>query len=80
MTDEWRRVQIRLCMNCIKFLVLPKVLVEAATANHQRQMFQFAWQRFGATQVVRNINLMENYEVTCTFIYVCILNIFTMRI
>ena len=27
-------------------------------------------QRFGASEIVRNINFIENYEVTCTFIYV----------
>ena len=26
MTDEWGRVKMRLCMNCIKFLILQKIM------------------------------------------------------
>ena len=60
---------MRLCMNCIKFLILLKVLVKLQQQTRKDKCFNLP----GKDETVRNINFIENYEVTCTFIYVCLI-------
>ena len=63
-------------VNCINVPILLKVLVELDCNNKPGKInVLISWQRFGATEIVRNINFTENYEVSCTFIYVCMLSI-----